>query len=70
MLDTSFEGVKRLFVLAFDNTDNGKKVERDSHKKYFRPIVNITNCNILIDGRNFYDQPNGNKSKNMMKLEK
>ena len=47
-----------MFVLAFDNTDNGaKKVERNSHTKYFLPRVNITNYNVLIDGRNFYDQP-------------
>ena len=33
-LDASFQGVRRLFVLAFDNTDNGaKKVER----KIFSP---------------------------------
>ena len=25
--------------------------------KYFLPRVNITNYNVLIDGRNFYDQP-------------
>ena len=57
-LDASFQGVRRLFVLAFDNTDNGaKKVERNSHKKYFLPRVNITNYNVLIDRRNFYDQP-------------
>ena len=43
-LDASFQGVRRLFVLAFDNTDNGaKKVERNSHTKYFLPRVNITN---------------------------
>ena len=32
------------------------RVLRDSHTKYFLPIVNITNYNILIDGKNFYDQ--------------
>ena len=43
-LDASFKGVDRLFVLAFDNTENGnKKVERDSHRKYFLPRVDITN---------------------------
>ena len=26
-------------------------------KKYFLPRVDITNYNVLIDGRNFYDQP-------------
>ena len=57
-LDASFWGVRRLFVLVFNNTENGaKKVERNSHRKYFLPRVNITNCNVLIDGRNFYDQP-------------
>ena len=57
-LDASFQGVRRLFVLVFDNTENGaKKVERNSHTKYFLPRVNITNYNVLIDGRNFYDQP-------------
>ena len=34
LLDASIQGVKRLFVLAFDNINNDdKKVERDSHKK-------------------------------------
>ena len=57
-LDASFKGVNRLFVLAFDNTENGnKKVERESHRKYFLPRVDITNYNVLIDGRNVYDQP-------------
>ena len=58
MLLDSFQGVNRLFVLAFDNTGNGNnKVERDSHRKYFSPRVNITNYNVLINGRNFSDQP-------------
>ena len=49
-LDASFQGVNRLFALAFDNTENGnKKVERDSHRKYFLPRVDITNYNVLID---------------------
>ena len=57
-LDASFQGVNRLFVLAFGNTNNSdNKVERDSHRKYFLPRVDITNYNVLIDGRNFYDQP-------------
>ena len=56
-LDASFQRVNRLFVLAFDNTENGnKKVDRDSHRKYVLPRVDITNYNVLIDGGNFYDQ--------------
>ena len=56
-MDASFQGVNRLFVLAFDNTENDdNKVERDNiTRKETR--VNITNYNVLIDGRNFYDQP-------------
>ena len=46
-LDSAFQGVGRLFVLAFDNTDNGnKKVERNSHTKYFLPRVNISDQNV------------------------
>ena len=57
-LDASFQGVNRLFVLAFNNTDgNANQVERNSHRKYFLPRVNITNYNVLIDGKNFYYQP-------------
>ena len=52
-LYASFQGVNRLFVLAFNNGAN--RVERDIHRKYFLPRVNITNNNVLIDGRNFYD---------------
>ena len=56
-LDASFQGVNRLFVLAFNNTNNGAdRVERDSHKKDSLPRINITNYNVLIYGRNFYDQ--------------
>ena len=71
LLDASFEGVKKLFVLAFDNTDNSnKKVERDSHRKYFLPRVNITNYNVLIGGRTFMISLLKIKPKNMKKLER
>ena len=33
------------------------RVSTDSHRKYFLPRVNMTIYNVLIDGRNFYDQP-------------
>ena len=56
-----------MFVLAFNNTaatipnnlinNTANKIERNSHRKYFLPRVNITNYIVLIDGRNFYDQP-------------
>ena len=58
-LDASFQGVRRLFVLAFNNTDNGAmNVERNSHTKYFLTRVEITHYKlVLVDGRKFYDQP-------------
>ena len=46
-----------MFVLGFGNTDAGdKKVERNSYRKYFLWRADVTNYNVLIDGRNFYDQ--------------
>ena len=58
LLDSSHQWVKRLFVLAYDNTANhNNKVSINSFKRYFLPRVKIENCNIEIDGRNFYDQP-------------
>ena len=56
MLDASYQGVKRLFVLAYDNTGNDP-VTADSHRRYFLSRIKIKNYNIEIDGRNFYDQP-------------
>ena len=53
MLDSSYHGVQRLFVLAAGND----QVSDGSFKKYFLPRVKIENYNIKIDGRNFYDQP-------------
>ena len=57
MLDSSYQGVKRFFVLAYDNTPGDNQVSVNSFKKYFLPRVKIENYNIEIDGRNFYDQP-------------
>ena len=57
LLDSSCQGVKRLFVLTYDNTAGNNQVAVDSYKKYSLPRVKIENYNIEIDGRNFYDQP-------------
>ena len=56
MLDSSWQGVKRLFVLAY-NKEGDKKVSVASHKTYFLPRVKIENYNIKIDDKNCYDQP-------------
>ena len=54
LLDSSYQDVKKLFVLAYDNA-NG--TTPNSHKRYFLPRIKIKNYNIEIDGRHFYDQP-------------
>ena len=54
LLDSSYQGVKRLFVLAYDNA-NG--ITANSHRRYFLPKIKIENYNREIDGRNFCDQP-------------
>ena len=59
LLNASFQGVKRLFVLAqfiADDAVNDEVDVKDS-EKYFLPRREIKNYNVLIDGRNFYDQP-------------
>ena len=58
ILITSFQGVKRLFVLAYviaaDAANNEAGIK--NNRKYFLPRGEIENYNVLIDGRNFYDQ--------------
>ena len=56
LLDASYVGVKRLFVIAYNNVANNEnQVNINSFKKYFLPRVKIENYNIEIDGRNSYD---------------
>ena len=43
LLDSSYQGVKRFFVLAYDNTDGDIKISINSFKKYFLPRVKIEN---------------------------
>ena len=57
LLDSSCQGVNRLFVLAYDNAEGNNQVSGNSYKKYFLPRVKTNNYNIEIDGRNIYDQP-------------
>ena len=41
LLDSSYEGVKRLFVLAYNNTADDNQVFIEFFKKYFLPRVKI-----------------------------
>ena len=50
--------MRRLFVLAYVINAGAANSEADikDKKKYFLPRGKIENYNVLIDGRNFYDQ--------------
>ena len=52
MVEPSFRGVNRLFVLAFEND-----TDRTSHSTCYLPNVEIKDYNIMINGENFFDQP-------------
>ena len=66
LINPSFEGRNRLFVLSFENEN-----ERPSHSEYYLPMVEIKDYNVNIDGRNYFDQPINNsrkKSDNIRKI--
>ena len=52
LVDPSFRGINRLFVLAFENDGH-----RISNKRCCIPNVEIKDYNVMIDGKNFFDQP-------------
>ena len=56
LLHSSCQGVKRLFILAYNNKEGDNKVSVYSYNKYLLPRVKIQNYHVEIDGRNFYDQ--------------
>ena len=67
LIDPSFQGVNRLFVLSFKD-DDGRK----SYKQYYLPTAKIKDYNVVIDGRNFFDKPIRNDLKtcdNIKKIE-
>ena len=54
-LDASFQGVNRLFVIAY-NRVNGQPT-RNGQQKYYLPRIDLEKYNVIIDGRNLYDNP-------------
>ena len=56
LVEPSFQGVSRLFVLALENDNH-----RTSDERYYLPTVEIKDYNIMINGENFFDQPIKNK---------
>ena len=54
-LNLSFQGVNRLFVMAY-NRANGQPT-RNGQQKYYLPRTDLNKYNVIIDGRIFYDNP-------------
>ena len=54
-LDPSFQGVNRLFVMAYNRGNN--QPTRNGQQKYYLPRIDLEKYNVIIDGRNFYDNP-------------
>ena len=52
LIEPSFQGVNILFVLAFEND-----AQITSNKTYYLPNVEIKDYDVMIDGKNFFDQP-------------
>ena len=51
LVEPSFQRVNKLFVLAFEDD-----TQRTSRKRYL-PNVEIKDYNVMIDGKNVFDQP-------------
>ena len=52
LIDPSFQGVNRLFILLFENED-----DRKVSTGYYFPKVEIKDYNVMFDGKIFFDQP-------------
>ena len=52
LVEPSFQGVNRLFVLAFENDDY-----RTSDDRYYLPTIETKDYNIMINGEYFFYQP-------------
>ena len=52
LVEPSFQGVNRLFILAFEGD-----TQRTSQEAYYLPNVGIKDYNIMINGENVFDQP-------------
>ena len=48
LVEPSFQGINRLFVLSFENDAQGTII-----KRYYLPNIEIKDCNVMID-ENFF----------------
>ena len=54
-LEPSFPGVNRLFLMAYNRAAG--QATRNDQQKYYLPRTDLKKHNVIIDGRNFYDNP-------------
>ena len=56
-LNPSFQGVNRLFVMAYKKLPaaNDDQFNRNIKRLYYLPRNDLKKYNVIIDGRNFYD---------------
>ena len=52
-LDPSFQGVKRLFVMAYSRAAG--QPHRNGQQKHYLQRIDLKKYNVIIDGQNFYD---------------
>ena len=55
-LDPSFQGANRLFVMAYSRADNNQPTKNEQ-RKYYLLRIDLKEYNVIIDARNFYDNP-------------
>ena len=54
-LDPSFQGINRLFVMAYNRADG--QPTRNGQQKYYLPRISLNKYNVIIDGRILYNNP-------------
>ena len=62
--DPSFQELYGINVLSFEDIN-----VRNSYKRYFIPLVEIKDYNVMIDGRNSFDQLLQNNLRKMIILQ-
>ena len=65
LIEPSFQIVNRVFVLTFNANDS-----RIGHSRYFLLTAIAEDHNVMIDGRNFFDQPIKNDIKTYEDIQK
>ena len=65
LIEPSFQGVNRFFALVFE--DDAQRIRR---KRYYIPNLEIKDYNVMIDVKNFFDQPINNMIKTYQNIRK